>query len=214
MIKDIIDIYISRSSEFLEYFVQHLYIVSVALIFIIIVGLFLGIIMTYNKTFATLILALTGFLYTIPSIAMFGILVFITGIGNTSAIIAIFLYGVLPLIRNTYVGIMEVSPDILEAATGMGSTQAQLLWRIKLPLAAPVIIAGLRTTVVMTIALGGIASFIGAGGLGIPIWRGIAVNNRALTIAGSLLIALLAVTTDLCLQVIEKRIRYRSKGKG
>lgn len=75
MIKDIIDIYISRSSEFLEYFVQHLYIVSVALIFIIIVGLFLGIIMTYNKTFATLILALTGFLYTIPSIAMFGILV-------------------------------------------------------------------------------------------------------------------------------------------
>ena len=213
LLKDIIDIYVTRSSEFVEYFLQHLYIIAVALAFIVLVGLLLGILMTYNRTFATIILAITGFLYTIPSIAMFGFLVFITGIGNTSAIIAIFIYGVLPLIRNTYVGIQEVSLDILEAATGMGSTEAQLLFRIKLPLAAPVIIAGLRTTVVMTIALGGIASFIGAGGLGIPIWRGIAVNNRALTIAGSLLIALMAVLADLSLQIIEKRLKYRTKYK-
>lgn len=206
MLQDIIDIYVSRSSEFIEYFLQHLYLVSTALLFILIVGLFLGIIMTYNKHFATIMLGIISFLYTIPSIAMFGFLVFITGIGNTSAIIAIFIYGVLPLVRNTYVGIKEVNRDIIEAATGMGSTQSQLLFRIKLPLAAPVIMAGLRTTVVMTIALGGIASFIGAGGLGVPIWRGIAVNNRALTIAGSLLIALLAVMADLLLQLVEKTL--------
>jgi osmoprotectant transport system permease protein len=213
MLKEVIDLYINRFSDFLEYFLQHVYIVSIALFFIVAIGLTLGIAMTYNQTFATIVLAIVGFMYTIPSIAMFGFLVFITGIGNTSAIVAISMYGVLPVIRNTYVGIKEVSPSIIEAATGMGSTEKQLLFRIKLPLAAPVIIAGLRTTLVMTIALGGIASFIGAGGLGVPIWRGIAVNNRALTIAGSLLIALLAVSSDLILQFIEKKILKKTHRK-
>jgi len=185
----------------------------VALVFITVIGIGLGIAMTYNRRFASVILALTGFLYTIPSIAMFGFLVFFTGIGNTSAIVAIAIYGLLPLTRNTYVGIKEVSPEIIEAATGMGSTPVQLLLRIKLPLALPVIMAGFRTTVVMTIALGGIAAFIGAGGLGVPIWRGIAINNRALTIAGSLMVALLAVTADLLLNIIEKLLRKKLYGK-
>ncbi|TVP85743.1 MAG: ABC transporter permease [Acholeplasmataceae bacterium] len=213
MISDVIKIYSERSADFVQYFLQHLTLVMTAVLFITIIGLTLGIIMTYNRQLANVVLAVTGFLYTIPSIAMFGFLVFITGIGNTSAIIAIAIYGILPLVRNTYVGIKEVSPNVIEAATGMGSTPVQLLFRIQLPLAAPVIMAGFRTTVVMTIALGGIASFIGAGGLGVPIWRGIAVNNRALTVAGSLLIALLAVTVDALLNLVEKYMRKKLYGK-
>ena len=213
MIRDVIKIYVERSADFIEYFFQHLSLVSIAVLFITIIGLTLGILMTYSRQLANVVLAVTGFLYTIPSIAMFGFLVFITGIGNTSAIIAIAIYGILPLVRNTYVGIKEVSPNVIEAATGMGSTPRQLLFRIQLPLAAPVIMAGFRTTVVMTIALGGIASFIGAGGLGVPIWRGIAVNNRALTVAGSLLIAFLAVTVDACLNLVEKYMRKKLYGK-
>ena len=130
-----------------------------------------------------------------------------------SAIIAIVLYGLLPMIRNTYTGLMEVSPDILEAAIGMGTTKRQLLIGIRLPLALPMIFSGFRTMVVMTIALGGIASFIGAGGMGRAIWRGISTNYPEMTIAGSLLIALMAIFSDLCLEFIERRVRNRYLGE-
>jgi osmoprotectant transport system permease protein len=169
--------------------------------------------MTYNQRLASIGLMISNFLYTIPSIAMFGVLIAFTGIGNQTAIIAISIYGVLPLLRNTYVGISEVDQSIIEAANGMGSTKMQLLFYIKLPLALPVIIAGFRTAVVMTIALGGIASFIGAGGLGVAIWRGISTYNWNLTIAGSLLVALLAVTLDGVLNIFEKLIRKKIYGK-
>ncbi len=213
MIQDVLGIYRDRSDDFIRYFFEHLHIVFVSVSIVAFIGLGLGIAMTYSRRLASVVLAVSGFLYTIPSIAMFGILVFITGIGNTSAIVAISIYGALPLIRNTYVGLKEVDASILEAATGMGSTEAQLLFRIKLPLATPVIMAGFRTTLVMMIALGGIASFIGAGGLGVPIWAGIAINNRALTIAGSLLVALLAVVTDVLMGFIERFLRLKLHGK-
>jgi osmoprotectant transport system permease protein len=141
-----------------------------------------------------------------------GFLVGITGIGNTSAIIALVIYGLLPIIRNTYVGIIEVDPMINEAATGMGATDMQLLLKVQLPLALPVIIAGFRTMVVMTIALGGIASFIGAGGLGVAIWRGITTNFKEMTVAGSILVALLALISDLFFGFLEKNIRFKVFG--
>ncbi|KUK72411.1 MAG: Glycine betaine transport system permease / glycine betaine-binding protein, partial [Clostridiales bacterium 38_11] len=117
--------------------------------------------MTRNRLLAKVVLRFTSFLYTIPSIALFGFLVAITGIGNRSAITALVLYGILPIIRNTYVGIIEVDNQIIESAVAMGSTENQLLFKIQLPLASPVIMAGFRTMVIMTISLGGIASFIG-----------------------------------------------------
>lgn len=168
--------------------------------------------MTRNRYFATVVLTVTNFLYTIPSIALFGFLVIITGIGNKSAIIALVVYGVLPIIRNTYVGIQEVDDQVVEAAVGMGSTDVQLLTKVQLPLALPFIFAGFRTMVIMTIALGGIASFIGAGGLGVAIWRGITTNFPEMTIAGSLLVATLAIITDLILGIIETRMKYRILG--
>ncbi len=126
--------------------------------------------------------------------------------------IALTAYGILPIIRNTYVGIEEVDPQIVEAAIGLGSTDLQLLWKVQIPIALPVIIAGFRTMVVMTIALAGIASFIGAGGLGVAIWRGITTNFTEMTVLGSLLVALLAMGSDLILGLVERLIRKRVLG--
>lgn len=136
-----------------------------------------------------------------------GFFVPLSGIGDTTAIIALTVYALLPMVRNTYTGLTNVSPLLIEAATGMGSTKFQVLYKIKLPLAMPIIIAGVRNMAVMTIALAGIASFIGAGGLGVAIYRGITTNNKAMTIAGSLLIAVLAIVVDTIIGKIEKAVQ-------
>lgn len=213
MIKGIISLYIDRWDFFSNLIIQHIALTSISILIITVIGLILGVAMTRNKNFADITLIITNFLYTIPSIALFGILVAISGIGNKSAIIALTIYGILPVIRNTYVGIKEVDPQIIESAVGMGTTTKQLLYKIELPLALPVIFAGFRTIVIMTIALGGIASFIGAGGLGVAIWRGITTNFPEMTIAGSLLVATLAIVTDLILEKIEKKIKLKILGK-
>ena len=163
--------------------------------------------MTRNKFLAGIIMTLVNIIYTIPSIALFGFLVAITGVGNKSALIALCIYGLLPVIRNTYVGINEVDPFLVQAATGMGTTSNQLLFKVQVPLAIPVIFAGFRTMVVMTIALGAIASFIGAGGLGVAIWRGITTNFPEMTFAGSMLVAGLAFVVDFILGIIEKLMK-------
>ena len=199
--------YRDRSSFFIELLIQHIYITWLAVLFISVIGLTTGILMTRNQWLAGIVLRITSFLYTIPSIALFGVLVSITGIGLKSALIAIVLYGLLPMIRSTYTGLMEVDREVVEAAVGMGSTSTQLLVRIQLPLALPIIFNGFRTMVVMIIALTGIASFIGAGGMGRAIWRGISTNFPEMTIAGSLLIAALAIVTDYILEWIEKIVR-------
>lgn len=214
MLLRILMLYTDRSAFFWELFLQHVHITFLAVVVITLLGLILGIMMTKNRWLAGLLLRLTSFLFTIPSIALFGVLVSITGIGLRSALIAIILYGLLPMIRNTYTGLMEVDPEIMEAAVGMGSTPLQLLLRIQLPLALPVIFSGFRTMVVMTIALGGIASFIGAGGLGRAIWRGISTNYAEMTIAGSLLIALFAIVTDFILERVERYLRTHYLGEG
>ena len=153
-----------------------------------------------------------NFIYTIPSIALFGILLPVTGLGNTTAIIALTVYALLPMVRNTYAGLTNINPVILEAGVGMGSTRWQLLWKIKLPLALPVIMAGVRNMVVMVIATCGIASFIGAGGLGVAIFRGITTYQLPLTYLGSLMIAAVALLCDILLGVVEKRITLRVNG--
>lgn len=212
MIREIFTLYLERWDFFLELFLQHLSLTAMAVGIITVLGLLAGILMTWSPLLAGLFLRITSFLYTIPSIALFGLLVSITGIGLGSALIVIVLYGLLPMIRNTYTGIQEVDPEILEAAEGMGSTPLEVLWRIRLPLALPVIYSGFRTMVVMTISLGGIASFIGAGGLGVAIWRGISVNQLSMTAAGSLLIALLAIAADLILERLERPLRKKYVG--
>ena len=209
---DVFKLYVDRWDFFLQLTLQHISLTLISILFITIIGLGLGIYMTRKKLFAIVVLTITNFLYTIPSIALFGFLVIVIGIGNKSAIIALVIYGVLPVIRNTYVGINEVDGQVVESAIGMGSTDMQLLFKVQLPLALPVIFAGFRTMVVMTIALGGIASFIGAGGLGVAIWRGITTNFPEMTMAGSLLVAAIAIIADSIMGSIEKHMKIRILG--
>ncbi|NLY82973.1 MAG: ABC transporter permease [Clostridiales bacterium] len=213
MIADVFKLYVERWEFFLELLIQHIVITLIAVLIITVIGLTVGVVMTKNEKTAKVVLLVTNFIYTIPSIALFGMLVTITGIGNKSAIIALIMYGLLPIIRNTYVGIREVDFQIIESAIGMGTTEKQLLFRIQLPLALPVIMSGFRTMVIMTIALGGIASFIGAGGLGVAIYRGISTYFPEMIIAGSLLVALLAIVTDGILQLVENKMTNIILGK-
>lgn len=213
MLLDVLKLYVERWDFFLELLLQHIGITLIAVFIISVLGLSTGILMTRNDVVAKIVLTVTNFLYTIPSIALFGILVTITGIGNKSAITALVIYGLLPIIRNTYVGIKEVDPQMIESAIGMGTTEKQLLFRIQLPQALPVIMTGFRTMVIMTIALGGIASFIGAGGLGVAIYRGISTFYPEMIIAGSLLVATLAIFIDFLLQKLEDSLTRRMLGK-
>lgn len=209
LLKEILQIYMERREWFLELFGQHLKIAGIAIVLAGIMGLLLGIFITEKEFMAPVILTLANIFYTIPSISLLGILIPFTGIGDKTAIIALTLYGLMPMIRNTYTGICGVSQEIIQAARGMGSTDIQILWRIKLPLALGVILAGVRNMVVMTLSVTAIAAFIGAGGLGVAIYRGITIYNPALTFAGSVLIALLALIADLLLGILENYVKKR-----
>lgn len=175
------------------------------------IGLVLGVVVSEHPKASPVVLGTTNVIYTIPSIALLGFLIPFTGIGNTTAIIALTVYALLPMVRNTVTGITGISPAVIEAARGMGSTDFQILYKIKLPLALPVILTGFRNMVVMTIALTGIASFIGAGGLGVAIYRGITTSNMAMTVAGSILIALLALILDFGIGLIVKIINRKRR---
>lgn len=209
--KEIFIIYAERWKFFLALTWEHIQISVISIAGAILIGLSLGILISQYRKSASFVLGFTNFVYTIPSIALFGFLIPFSGIGNVTAIIALTVYALLPMVRNTYTGITGIDREIIEAARGMGSTSFQILWKIKLPLAFPVILSGIRNMMVMTIALAGIAAFIGAGGLGVAIYRGITTNNTALTLAGSLLIALLALMADFGVGRYERYIRKKRK---
>ena len=192
---------------------EHILISLLAISIASVLGIILGIIISEYRRFSGLILGTVNILYTIPSIALLGFFITITGVGNTTALIALIIYALLPIIRSTYTGIVNINPLIIEASEGMGSTKLQQLFKVKLPLALPVLMSGIRNMVTMTIALAGIASFVGAGGLGVAIYRGITTNNSAMTFLGSLLIAILALVFDFILGLIEKRLTNHKRVK-
>lgn len=210
MLKEIWTLFIERNKFFTELLWEHIEISMLAILIAVVLGGTVGILISKYQRTAKPTLSVINFLYTIPSISMLGFLIPFSGVGNATAIIALTIYALLPMVRNTHTGIMNVDESIVEAARGMGSTNAQILYKIKLPLAMPVILSGIRNAVTMTIALAGIASFIGTGGLGVAIYRGITTNNTDMTIVGSLLIALLALVFDFVLGLIEKRISKKS----
>ena len=211
MIKNLFILYADRWRFFLDLTIEHIQISVISISGAVILGLGLGVFISEYKKNASWILGLTNLIYTIPSIALFGFLIPLSGIVNTTSIIALTIYALLPMVRNTYTGITGIDKEIIEAARGMGSTPFQMLWRIKLPLAFPVILSGIRNMMVMTIALAGIAAFIGAGGLGVAIYRGITTNNSEMTVAGSILIALLALLADWGVGRYERYINKKRK---
>ncbi len=209
LLQEIVSLYVQRGDWFVELLLGHISLAFTAIAMSGSLGLLLGVSIAQCPRLAPPVMGLCNVLYTVPAISLLGILIPFTGVGDKTAAIALTIYGVMPMVRNTYVGLTSVDPDILEAAKGMGSTWRQMLFRVKLPMAAGVILAGLRNTVVMTISVAGIASFVGAGGLGVAIYRGITIYDPAMTAAGSILIALLAFLCDLALGALERYFKKR-----
>jgi osmoprotectant transport system permease protein len=211
LLNDIFTTIAERRDYLYELLVQHI-LLSLSAIFIIsVIGISTGIAILQYKKWRQIILGTVNFLYTIPSIAMFGLFIPLIGIGYGNALVVLVIYGLLPVIRNTYTGLNEVDPLLLDAAKGMGATPWQIFSIVRWPLAFPTILSGFRTMVVMTIALAGLASFIGAGGLGQAIYRGINTNNSALILVGSIAVALLALVADLGIGAIEKSLKTKAK---
>ena len=213
MINQLIKLLTEDFKFFTNLTIEHILISLLAISIASVLGIILGIIISEYRKFSGLILGTVNILYTIPSIALLGFFITITGVGNTTALIALIIYALLPIIRSTYTGIITINSLIIEASEGMGSTKLQQLFKVKLPLALPVLMSGIRNMVTMTIALAGIASFVGAGGLGVAIYRGITTNNSAMTFLGSLLIAILALVFDFILGLIEKRLTNHKRVK-
>ncbi len=187
---------LERKDYFLQLFSEHILISFVALLITAVAGVLLGTLAFYSAKSRTFVLSIVNFLYTIPSIAMFGLLIPLVGIGLNNALIVLVLYGLLPMVRNTYTGLQEVRPDIVEAAQAMGATKSQIFRDVYFPLALPSILSGLRVTTVMLVALTGLAALIGAGGLGQAIFRGLNTMNTPMIVAGSLGISLFAIISD------------------
>lgn len=196
------------SGKILEQTLQHISLTFIALLIAVLIGLPLGIFISGKKKLAQIVLGIAGILQTIPSIALLGAMIPLLGIGAKPAIVALFLYALLPIIRNTYTGISGVNPELKEAALGMGMSRVQLLFKVELPLAMPVILAGIRTATVINIGVATLAAYIAAGGLGEFIFGGIALNNTNMILAGAIPAALLAILFDFLLSQIQK-LRFK-----
>ena len=198
--------------EVLDLTIEHLRIVGISILLATLVGIPLGILISRRRLLDKPVLGLANIIQTVPSLALFGFLLPVPWIGARAdrlAILALALYALLPLIRNTYTGIRGVDRSIVEAARGMGMTDRQLLWQVELPLSLSVIIAGIRVATVISVGLATIAAAIGAGGLGEFIFRGLAMVNNQVILAGAVPAALLALTADFSLGRLEKWLAPR-----
>lgn len=188
---------------------EHVWIVGLALLIATPIGIFLGIVITKHEQFASRVLNGANILMTIPSIALFGLMLPVLsivnmGLGKVPAVIALVLYSQLPIIRNTYTAIKNVPPSLVDAGRGMGMDKWKLLRELEIPLATPVIIAGLRTAAVMNIGIAAIATYIGAGGLGVYIQQGIDRVYPEMILSGAILVSLLAIIVDGGMAILER----------
>ncbi|MCT2561945.1 ABC transporter permease/substrate-binding protein [Chryseobacterium herbae] len=195
---------IEQQEKLLTQVIQHLGLTFLSLILAIIIGVPLGIMIARKRKLSSPVLGLAGILQTIPSIALLGFMIPAFGIGAKPAIVALLIYALLPIIRNTYTGITEVNSTVIEAAKAMGMNKSQLLFKVELPLAMPVIIAGIRTAAVINVGVATLASFVAAGGLGEFIFGGISLNNTNMILAGAIPAALLAVLLDQTIALVQK----------
>jgi osmoprotectant transport system permease protein len=207
---DLVAFYARNAREALGLLGQHLVLVGLSTAIAALIGLPLGIALTRRPAWRRPVLGVANVFQTVPSLALFGFLIplpLLGGIGARTAIVALVVYALLPIIRNTYTGISGVDPAVREAGRGMGMTDGELLRLVELPLAVPVILAGLRVATVVGVGTATIAAAIGAGGLGVYIFRGVATVNDTLILAGALPAALLALAADAGLGLIEHRLR-------
>lgn len=199
----------SNWSNLLVALEQHIFLSFVAILIACVISIPVGIYITRHKRAATVVLAVVSVIQTIPSLALLGFMIPIFGIGTLPAVIALTLYALLPIVRNTYTGITEVEASLIEAGRGMGMTRSQILWKVELPLARTVIMAGIRTATVLTIGVATLATFIGAGGLGDLIMRGVDMIDTPLILVGAIPAALLAIAFDALLGWLDKSLTPR-----
>jgi osmoprotectant transport system permease protein len=201
---------LQNRTQVLELTLEHLWLVGLSTVFAALIGIPLGILIAQRRGLDTPVLASANIIQTIPSLALFGFLLPVPWLGERSdrlAILALTLYALLPIIRNTYTGIRGVDPAVAEAGRGMGLTESQLLLQVQLPLAASVILSGIRVAIVISVGLATIAAAIGAGGLGEFIFRGLAMVDDRVILAGAIPAAILALLADLGVGWLEKKLR-------
>jgi osmoprotectant transport system permease protein len=203
---------VQNHDQVLELTMEHLWLVGISTLLAVLIGIPLGIVSAHWPVLNRPVLGTANIIQTIPSLALFGFLLPVPWLGDRAdrlAILALTLYALLPVIRNTYTGIRGVDPAVVEAGRGMGLTDSQLLFQVELPLAVSVILSGVRVAVVVSVGLATIAAAIGAGGLGEFIFRGLAMVNNQLILAGAIPAAVLALSADFGLGWLEKRLRPR-----
>jgi osmoprotectant transport system permease protein len=202
--------FVTHRSDIFQATLTHLTLVLISMLIAIAIAVPLGMFIVQRPALRSIALGIASIFQTIPSLALFGFLIpipFIGGIGTRTAIVALVLYALLPILRNTYVGLTNIDPSILQAAEAMGMTDNQILLRVRLPLALSVILAGIRTATIITIGVATIAAAIGAGGLGTFIFRGVAMVSDAVILAGAIPAALLALIADALLALLERRLK-------
>jgi len=205
-----VNFFVRHQNEILQATLQHIWLVGIAMLLAVAVGVPLGIIVTRHPWLSKPILGGANIAETIPSLALFGFLLPVPWMGERAdrlVIVALTLYALLPIIRNTSTGIETIDPAVRQAARGMGMTQNQILWQVELRLAVPTILAGVRVATVLTIGIATIAAAVGAGGLGEFIFRGLAMVNNQLILAGAIPAAALALLADSILGLLERRLR-------
>ncbi len=210
IIAELLAIMQNRWEDILLATIQHIELTIISLIFANLIAVPLGILLTRYRRWSEPVIGVTAVFQTIPSLALLGFMIPLMGIGKVPAIVALTIYGLLPILRNTYTGIVGVTPAVVEAGIGMGMTSRQVLFMVELPMALPVIMAGIRTATVLLIGVATLAALIGAGGLGDLIFRGISMANSELILAGALPAALLALIFDHAL----KRVELYAQPKG
>lgn len=209
---DIWNYYAQNSSYVLEAIFRHFLMSAYGVLFAAIVAIPLGIFIARHSKLSPIVFSLTNVIQTIPALAMLAVLMLVMGLGPNTVVMSLFLYSLLPILRNTYTGIKSVDSSLIESGRGMGMTKQQLLWMVELPLALSVIMAGLRTALVIGISIATIGAFIGGGGLGDIIIRGTnATDGTAIILAGAIPTALIAILADLGMGWIEHRLKPETK---
>jgi osmoprotectant transport system permease protein len=194
------------TADILAELARHLELTAIALVLAAIIGIPLGVILSRERWLSGPVLGVVSAVYTIPSVALLGFMIPLFGIGPRPAIVAIFVYALLPIVRNTFTGIRQIDPAAVEAARGMGMTDTQILRRVTIPLALPFLLAGVRTSTVLSVAVATLAALVGARGLGTFVFQGIDMTNTRMILSGAVPIAALALTLDWLLSLVERRV--------
>lgn len=210
LIDEYTDFATENAEALVQRLIEHVFITAETVAIAVPLAVALGIAITYNDTAATIVLWLAGIAMTLPSLALFGLLVPFLGIGSPPVVFTLVLYSQLPVIRNTYIGLTGVDESIIEAGEGLGMTRWERLRRIQLPMALPVIVAGIRNAVVIVVGVAAVGSYIGAGGLGTIIFEGIREADTAAIVVATIVITALALVIDYGIATLEELLRLRN----